>query len=401
MKNKSNKIYVISRIYKPLYIAIKKKKWIHTGSPAYYNFIKYLNTDLRFNSEIIFLLDSNSVNLVDSNIINIKGIDNPIRIINYKNFYKGNLKFFKKMELVFNKIFQFFQIFFYVKKKSIYYIDRDNIALGNLLKYKKGLVVYRLLGITEKIYKILFLRKGFINLIFMAAIKIKNSMIISTNDGSWNYEVKRRLKSENFYTLFNGHDKVLIKSKKEYNKIFIISYVSRLEQGKGHNDFLFFIKSLILNNINNIKIFIVGGGALYQELIKLSKKLNIDNIVNFTGEIEHKKVSTYLNNSDLFITFNYFGVFGNNLIEATANGLPIITLDNFKIPQEFKKNFILLNQNDLKSGVKLVKKLIDDEKFKKKYSKLSQDFYKKNISTWLKRIEFELNLIKKEYEKYE
>ena len=58
MKNKSNKIYVISRIYKPLYIAIKKKKWIHTGSPAYYNFIKYLNTDLRFNSEIIFLLDS-------------------------------------------------------------------------------------------------------------------------------------------------------------------------------------------------------------------------------------------------------------------------------------------------------------------------------------------------------
>ena len=401
MKNKSNKIYVISRIYKPLYIAIKKKKWIHTGSPAYYNFIKYLNTDLRFNSEIIFLLDSNSVNLVDSNIINIKGIDNPIRIINYKNFYKGNLKFFKKMELVFNKIFQFFQIFFYVKKKSIYYIDRDNIALGNLLKYKKGLVVYRLLGITEKIYKILFLRKGFINLIFMAAIKIKNSMIISTNDGSWNYEVKRRLKSENFYTLFNGHDKVLIKSKKEYNKKFIISYVSRLEHGKGHNDFLFFIKSLILNNINNIKIFIVGGGALYQELIKLSKKLNIDNIVNFTGEIEHKKVSTYLNNSDLFITFNYFGVFGNNLIEATANGLPIITLDNFKIPQEFKKNFILLNQNDLKSGVKLVKKLIDDEKFKKKYSKLSQDFYKKNISTWLKRIEFELNLIKKEYEKYE
>lgn len=390
-----NKLYIISRIHTPFIEGMLKGEFFHVGSPAYFNFIKYIDLQKnKFDYEIIFIENRENTHILTHSEYKLKNLNEPIQIIHYKKVFKNNLKLIK-LEIILNKIFQYSYLFLKLKNKSIYYIDRENIPLGILLSKKGGLVCYRLLGITKNIYNILFNRKGIVSFIYNKALKLKSSVIISSNDGSWAEPTKRFLNNNNFYLMFNGTNLKTEEYTINKSAILKIVYISRLEKGKGHIEFLELMKLLKDKKIN-FKATIVGEGSLKKELIDESKDLK-DYIV-FTGSVEHSEVNEYLKEADLFVSFNYYGIFGNNVIEATSKGLPIIALDNENVSQKYKKYFYITKEKDFENTVQFIMEFYNNIEIRKKYSKMSEEFFDKYIFSWDERIKKELDLISNEFD---
>jgi glycosyltransferase involved in cell wall biosynthesis len=390
------KIYLISRIYSPLYIAIETKSWKHTGIPAYYNFINHIEKDNSFDAEVIFLLDSNSKKHFKSGKYKFKEIKNPVRIVKYFSF-KSEKKIIKNLEWLFNRILQYSFLFILLKRNSIYYLDRDNILLGNILNLKKGLIVYRLLGVTKKFYNIFF-NKNILSRLFLRALKFKQKLIIATNDGSWSELIKKNLRDKNFYLMFNGSDFKKNKNIPKIKNILKISCISRLEPDKGCFELLNIFFLLKKKSIK-FKVLIIGNGSLKNKILKKIHELDLNNEIELKGNLKHEKVEKYLKETDLFISYNYRGMFGNNVIEATSKGIPIIALDNDVLDDTYKKYFYVIKKNSYKTSVNFIEKFNSDLNLRTRYSDLSLNFFDQYIGTWSDRINKELNLINREYKK--
>jgi len=389
------KVYIIARLYTPFYKAFKENKFYHTGSPAYYNFIKFIDNKTDIDYEIIFLGDKTNSLLFQNKSYKLENLNKPIKFIPYKNIFSNNK--FVKIEIILNKLYQYFYLIKTLKSNCIYYIDRENIPLGLFLKFKKGLICYRVLGITQKVYNILFKRNDLVNYIFKKSLNLKNAIIISSNDGSWAEKTKKEIENKNFYLLFNGVDYKFLPKSLENKKTFTISYISRLEEGKGHFDFLNIIKGVVEKGISNIKINIIGDGNLKNEIIKKAKDYNIYEYINFTNSINHQQIELYLEKTDLLVSLNYFGILGNNVLEATSKSIPILALDNENVSEEYKKYFYLIKKNNLQEGITFICNLIESPNVYKEYINKSQIFFNTHISNWDERISKEFNIIKNQY----
>lgn len=394
-----HKFYIISRIHTPFFSGIKKGKFFHTGSPAYFNFIKYMDLQNdKFDYEIIFIENRENAGIFLNKEYTLENLKKQINIIHYKKIFKKNKRLIK-LEIILNKLFQYISIFIKVKANSIYYLDRENIPFGILLSFKGGLICYRLLGITKNIYNILFYRNDLVSKVYKKALNIKNSIIISSNDGSWAEKTKSNLKDSNFHLLFNGVDYEL--KLKLFNKknTYILTYISRLEKGKGHFEFIEIINNILKKGFTSIKVNIIGEGKLKNELIKFCKEENILEYFNFTGVVEHSLIEDYLEKTDIFISINYFGIFGNNILEATSKSMPIIVLDNEYVSNYYKKYFYLMSNNNFSKTSEFIIQLLSDEELFNKYCQMSQAFFSKFICSWEKRINNEMELINNEFQK--
>ena len=81
-------------------------------------------------------------------------------------------------------------------------------------------------------------------------------------------------------------------------------------------------------NISSIQFVIIGNGALLQILKKMSKDMNLTDIVQFKGEVSHQDVLHQLSNHsfDMIVHPTLTNeTFGLSNIEAMAAGIPIIT----------------------------------------------------------------------------
>lgn len=388
------KIYIISRLYTPLHEAIQNKKWQHTGSPAYYNLIKIINCYKYFDLRIYFLLDRDSSKLFKYKKINISNLDCSINIVPYLLF-PFNCLLSRKLEHIVNILFQYIIVFFSVQKNCIYYIDRINILLGHILFLKKGLIVYRLLGITQRLYDNICVHRGIKGTLYRKALTYSNSLVITTNDGSW-CDLANSNTSINFNIMFNGCDFKLNKSNAVCPKLentYTITFISRIVPGKGHQNFLYLISKL--RNICDVKfrVFIIGGGSDLLSLRQLSKSYNLDDFVNFTGKIPHSQIPDYLSITDIFVSFNEFGIFGNTFIESCSYGIPVVAYDNKLSLFSRKDNLLLFNDHNLSSLVDLLYRLMTDKEFYNLHATNSKFFFENYISDWNTRIKLEVDLI--------
>ena len=375
-------------MYKPLEALYNKKKLVHKGSPAYFELIKFYENDPSFNLHLIFILDIKSGKKIKSFFLD--EIKNKIQVVPY---FKFLLLKDSKFEYLINKVYAYIKIYFLVKKKSIYYLDRDNLLLTYLLKFKKGLIVFRLLGLTKKIHDFILNKTSFIGFLYRKIFKSEDVLFLCSRDGSWHDSLKKNLRNENLHILFNGYN--LQKNQKKSNKsIFKLLYVSRLENGKGLIDFIQIIENY-LNKYGkkDFEVTIVGGGSLKEKLIQICNEKNIYNNVSFIGDINHKQLYKIYSQSSLFVSLNSFGIYSNTVIEASANNLPIIALDNKNIVDSIKDSFYLVDKNDYDRLHDVIFKFKIDNLFYKKYQLKSNSFFNTNISSWDKRLQKEKEII--------
>ena len=74
----------------------------------------------------------------------------------------------------------------------------------------------------------------------------------------------------------------------------------------------------------HIKFLIVGDGPARKQLEKLSRELELEERVIFTGMVEPGRVQEYYQLGDLFVSASTSETQGLTYIEACANGLPLL-----------------------------------------------------------------------------
>jgi glycosyltransferase involved in cell wall biosynthesis len=182
--------------------------------------------------------------------------------------------------------------------------------------------------------------------------------------------INRGIDKDKIFVIKNGIDFdefLRFKSKKTQNKKLTISCVSRLIKTKRIDDLIKAV-SIVINKGYNVKCIIVGDGQEKDNLINLTKELDIDKSVEFKGFVKkHTDVLKIINQSDIFCNPSSVEGFGITLIEAMSLGVPIITSDI--------KPFKEINSNK----VGLFFKLYDNNDLAKKIIELSYDKQKLNL----------------------
>ena len=104
----------------------------------------------------------------------------------------------------------------------------------------------------------------------------------------------------------------------------VLFCVRNLVQRMGLNNLINALK-IVVREASDICLMIGGEGILKQELINLTRNLNLNDYINFTGFIPDKQLPDYYGMADLFIlpTKELEG-FGLVTLEAMASGLPVV-----------------------------------------------------------------------------
>ena len=107
----------------------------------------------------------------------------------------------------------------------------------------------------------------------------------------------------------------------------IILFVGNLIPRKGVE---YLIKALPIctsKTQNRIKLIIVGDGYQKEHLQNITRKLVLENIVEFAGRLPMDKLALYYNAANVFILPSLHEGHAVALLEAMASGLPVIATD--------------------------------------------------------------------------
>jgi len=132
----------------------------------------------------------------------------------------------------------------------------------------------------------------------------------------------------------------------------VLLFVGRIDKYKGIQDVIEAMP-VILSKHHNIKFIVVGGDYGYEsELKELSKKLNVDKSVVFTGNISKEELIELYKRADIFVFPSKMEGFGIVLLEAMASGTLCIA---YSIPSVRK----IIKDNENGVLVKNKKELLD------------------------------------------
>lgn len=164
------------------------------------------------------------------------------------------------------------------------------------------------------------------------------------------------------------------------NKKRIIA-VGRLAEQKDYQTLLNAFKII---SKNNVQLIILGKGPLEQQLKQTCKGLGIESKVFFLGF--KKNPYKYMSRSDLFVLSSKWEGFGHVIVEAMANGTPVISTDCKSGPAEIlgeDEYGVLVPTEDPTSLALKIEELLDNNELKKTYSELAKiranSFNSKNI----------------------
>lgn len=127
---------------------------------------------------------------------------------------------------------------------------------------------------------------------------------------------------------FLKEEKLVSDNNSRSSTIINLLFVGRLVPYKGADMLIEAISLLEPTIKNNILLTIVGDGSERDGLEKKVQDLNLGEIVDFTGWVKQDETLKYYSNSDIFCfpSIREFG--GAVVLEAMANGLPCIVVNN-------------------------------------------------------------------------
>jgi len=173
-------------------------------------------------------------------------------------------------------------------------------------------------------------------------------------------KVKREKKlNNNIYVLPNPLTSLDYSDTKD-GKEDIITYVARMDEGKGHKELLKAFS--ILKNPKGWKLMFIGNGKLMSSLLQYAIELNIKDDVIFSGE--SREVAKLLKRSRIFAFTSFSEGFPNALMEAMAMGLPCVSFDCVSGPADLitngKTGYLVKTGNVIELSTK-IQLLIDED----------------------------------------
>lgn len=118
-----------------------------------------------------------------------------------------------------------------------------------------------------------------------------------------------------------------------------------------------------------LKLLLVGGGDLVEELKKLTEELKIADSVVFTGYISPKEVDKYHNMIDIFVAISVSDAetFGVAILEASSCGKPVIVSDAGGLPEvvdDGVTGFVVPRRDSVKTA-EAIERLVNDTALRK------------------------------------
>lgn len=170
---------------------------------------------------------------------------------------------------------------------------------------------------------------------------------------------------------FNEDERKKIRSSYDLEDSIIIGNVGRLQYQKNQEFIIRIIKRLSEKR-SNLKLVLIGDGPDRLKLEKDIETLNLERNVLVLGKSEY--VSKWYNAFDLFLFPSRFEGISVALLEAQANGLPILASSSVN-PQEVTVNsnlqFLNLNQS-VETWIKYVEEMMN-------MSRIDYDIVQKNF----------------------
>ncbi len=149
----------------------------------------------------------------------------------------------------------------------------------------------------------------------------------------------------------------------------LLLFVGVLTRRKGP-DVLVRAIPKIIKEVPDTKLIIVGRGKMRTELEELSKRLNVDNYIKFTGFVEDSLKPLYYRAADMFSLPSVMTteVFPIVLLEASASGLPMVVsdLDTLKCIIEDRSNGIVTRRGDENSLADAIIYFLENEDTREK-----------------------------------
>lgn len=163
----------------------------------------------------------------------------------------------------------------------------------------------------------------------------------------------------------NGIDlerfKISSGDKKEGNAKAVI-FIGRLHPVKGVQ-YLIEAMAIVRQQMPDVKLVIVGDGVERARLEKLAERLNLNDCIQFTGQVPQESIPRLMHQADVFALSSLSESFGIVNLEAMAAGLPIVAtnvggipdiveegvngyLVNAKNPEEIAERVVILLQDD-------------------------------------------------------
>ena len=169
----------------------------------------------------------------------------------------------------------------------------------------------------------------------------------------------------------NGADteKLKIKNEKYKSNEKIIITTSRLVYKNGVDTLIKAMADLrVQHQMSNVALQILGIGPEEKKLKELAKELKVDDVIQFLGHIEPKKVCDYLAEADIFVRPSRTEGLGSSFLEAMGVGLPVVGTPVGGIPDFLKdgETGLFCEVDNPKDLAEKIKKLMMDEEFSKK-----------------------------------
>jgi glycosyltransferase involved in cell wall biosynthesis len=184
---------------------------------------------------------------------------------------------------------------------------------------------------------------------------------------------------ENFYSI-----------KEVNNEIFTLGNLGRLVKQKNQF-FLLDVASELKKQNFKFKMIIGGEGKLKESLIEKSKKLHLENEVEFAGFVKNPKL--FMSKLDVFLLSSLWEGFGYVIAEAMLCKKPVVAFNVSSNPELVveNENGFLTDVNDVTAFVNKIKELKTDKNLVSEFGKNG----KNKIVT-----EFDAVLIRKRFKKY-
>lgn len=112
----------------------------------------------------------------------------------------------------------------------------------------------------------------------------------------------------------------------------------------------------------SLRLLIVGGGSLENELKELVSDLNIFNHVTFTGKVNYDEIINFHNKIDIFAAISNNESFGVSIIEASACQKPVVVSNVGGLPEVVLDNItgLIIPPNDPQKVAEAFEKLLLD-----------------------------------------
>jgi len=158
----------------------------------------------------------------------------------------------------------------------------------------------------------------------------------------------------------------------------VVLYIGRLHRSKGI-DLLIEAFMGISNELNNVKLVIVGPDDGYLSVLKMSvQELKLDENVIFAGFVSSNEIKAAFIDADVFVTPSYSG-FPVTFLEACACGTPIITTNKGDELDWIQNKVGYVVEYDKKHLQEAIVSILGDEELRRKFSREGQKLVEENF----------------------